>query len=33
MMKTGVRVRGFTCETRRGSSPSRLIAKRMRDWP
>ena len=33
MMKTGVRVRGFTWATRCGSSPSRLIAKRMRDCP
>ena len=33
MMNTGVRVRGLTCDTRRGSSPSRLIANRIRDWP
>ena len=33
MMNTGVRVRGLTDDTRGGSSPSRLIANRIRDCP
>ena len=33
MTRTGVPVRGFTRETRRGSSPSRPMAKVIRDWP
>ena len=33
MIRTGARDVGFTFEMPFGISPSRLIAKRMRDWP